>query len=58
MICAYIDKASGVVLNLIIASPTDPVPEDIILIEVPEGTSVSLGWVWNGSIFINPEAPV
>jgi hypothetical protein len=58
MICAYIDKASGVVLNLIIASPTDPVPKDIILIEVPENMSVSLGWIWDGFIFINPEVPV
>jgi hypothetical protein len=57
MICAYVDKATGLVLNTIVAVSTDPVPEHIILIEIPEGSMASIGWTWDGVQFIDPNPP-
>jgi hypothetical protein len=52
--CAVVQLSDSVVVNMIIAEPTDPAPEGCELILVPPGMPCSTGWVWNGTEFINP----
>jgi hypothetical protein len=59
--CAYINTKTGLVENLIIASPHDPVDEGYILIPDPP-REVVIGDKWNGKEFelplgITPPAP-
>jgi hypothetical protein len=50
--CAVIDQNS-VVVNLIVAEPTDPPPEGCTLIEIPH---CDIGYVWDGVQFNPPSS--
>ena len=50
--CAVIDS-NNIVVNLIVAEPTDTPPEGCTLIEIP---ACDIGWVWNGTRFNPPGA--
>ena len=59
--CAVCQLSDGLVINMIIADPTDPCPyEDCQLIETPDinGVSAQIGWYWNGTDFIDPNPPL
>jgi hypothetical protein len=58
MRCACVDKATGLVINTIVAELTDPAPDHTYFIEIPEGVIASIGWTWNGTQFIDPNPPV
>lgn len=51
--CAVIDLSS-IVCNVIIAIPTDIPPLDCRLVEIMNGQSCDIGWLWDGTNFINP----
>ena len=51
--CAVLDK-DNVVVNIIVADPTDPPPEGHILVLVNEDEFVDIGLVYNGVTF-NPQ---
>jgi len=58
--CAVIDS-SNTVVNIIVAEPTDPCPyPDCQLIVTPDadGNDAQIGWIWNGTDFIDPNPPV
>jgi hypothetical protein len=51
--CAVIDLASGKVINLIVAEPTDPIDDGMILqASPPDG--VEIGTPWDGTNFVLP----
>ena len=51
--CAVVN-ADNVAVNLIIADPAGLAPDGCILIEVQPGQNFDIGWIWDGSIFVNP----
>jgi hypothetical protein len=51
--CAVLDK-NNVVVNIIVADPTDPPPEGHILVLVNDGEFVDINCVYNGVTF-NPQ---
>lgn len=55
---AYVDKATGIVLNTIVADSNYQVPEDKLLILIPEGIMCNIGWFWDGASFIDPNPPI
>lgn len=57
MQCAVVLIATGEVINVIVAEPTDPAPDNCELIAIPEGQPVSIGWYWDGAEFVNPNPP-
>jgi hypothetical protein len=50
--CAVVD-ARNIVINLIVAEPTDAPPEGCTLVEIP---ACDIGWVWDGQRFNPPES--
>ena len=50
--CAVVD-ANGVVVNTIVAEPTDVPPEGCTLVEIP---FCSIGYIWDGKRFNPPQA--
>lgn len=48
--CAVIDS-NNVVINLIVAEPTDPAPEGCTLVEIP---ICDIGYIWDGQKFKPP----
>ena len=56
--CAVCQLSNGLVINLIIAEPTDPAPDGCQLVITPDSTGYSpnIGDTWNGSVFI-PQVP-
>ena len=50
--CAVINE-ENVVVNLIVAEPTDPPPEGCTLIEIP---FCDIGYTWDGTRFNPPQA--
>ena len=60
-ICAVCQLSDGLVINIIVAEPTDPCPyPDCELIETPDvhGVNAQIGWYWNGTDFIDPNPPL
>ena len=57
-ICAVCRLDNGLVINLIVAEPTDPAPYGCQLIElIPDekgNFKCSTAWTWNGTEFIDP----
>ncbi len=51
--CAVVQLSDGVVINKIVAEPTDLPPMDCQLILIDE-VMCDIGWTWNGVEFINP----
>jgi hypothetical protein len=54
MRCAVVLIATGEVINIIVAEPTDPAPDDCELIALPDDSPADIGWYWDGSEFIDP----
>jgi hypothetical protein len=60
MNCAVVD-AQNIVINVIVADPSvDPAPEGCILVGLPDGSSVTFGWVYDPATgqFSNPNLPM
>ena len=55
--CAVCQLSDGLVINLIVAEPTDPAPIDCQLIVSPDsfGNYAQIGGTWNGTQFL-PES--
>ena len=53
-ICAVCRLDNGLVINVIMAEPTDPAPYGCQLIEVPDGVHSGIAWTWDGTQFIDP----
>lgn len=51
--CAVIQISDNVVINKIVAEPTDLAPDNTYLIQY-DGLNCDVGWVWNGVEFVNP----
>jgi hypothetical protein len=51
MNCAVIDS-NGVIVNIIVAEPTDTPPEGCTLVELP---TYDIGYIWDGERFIPPQ---
>lgn len=56
--CAVVQLLDFVVVNIIVADPTDPAPNECELIEIQPGISCDIGWIWNGTQFIPPTTGV
>jgi hypothetical protein len=50
--CAVVDS-NNVVINIIVADPTDTPPEECTLVEIP---ICSIGYTWDGTRFNAPQA--
>lgn len=49
--CAVCQLADGLVINVIIALPSDLPPDDCELVEVMIGQACDIGWVYDGAGF-------
>lgn len=53
--CAVIDEATGDILNIIVASPTDQAFPGTRLVAIPGGSSVGLAWRYTDTFgFVSP----
>ena len=50
--CAVCQLSDGLVINIIIATPTDPAPDECQIIEIMSEQSCGIGWYWNGTEFV------
>lgn len=57
-VCAECQLSDGLVINVIVAEPTDPAPDSTQLIETPDadGNNAEINGTWNGTNFL--PAPV
>jgi hypothetical protein len=51
--CAVVQLSDGLVVNKIVAEPTDLAPDGCQLIAIDD-VSCDIGWTWNGAEFIGP----
>lgn len=61
MKCALVNQATNIVDNVVIADPAvDPAPPGQLLIGLPDGSLVAVGWIYNPETgeFTNPNPPV
>lgn len=56
--CAVCRLSDGLVMNIIIANPSDPAPDGCQLVEVMTGQPCNIGWYWNGQTFVDPFPPM
>jgi hypothetical protein len=58
--CAVCQLSDGLVINLIVAEPTDSAPNNCELIVSPDlsGNDANIDYIWNGTIFVNPNPPI
>lgn len=54
MICAVCQLSDDLVINIIVASPSDLASDGCQLIEITEDQLCSIGSYWNGSTFDPP----
>jgi hypothetical protein len=52
--CAVCQLIDGLIINIIIASPTDPAPDGCQLVVTPDadGNNADIGGTWNGTVFL------
>lgn len=55
--CAVVQLSDGVVINKIVAEPTDLPPMGCQLVLIDD-VMCDIGWVWDGAAFIPAEAPI
>ena len=55
---AVIRNEDNVVDNLILGDETTPAPLDHYLIEITEDLWANIGFIWDGTQFIDPNPPV
>lgn len=58
MRCAVVDLATSEVVNVIVAQQDDPAPEGCILVDIPDDSPVSIGWLYVDGVFIAPSDTV
>jgi hypothetical protein len=58
--CAVCQLSDGLVINIIVADPTDPCADGCQLIVTPTetGSYANIGFTWNGTEFINPNPTI
>lgn len=57
-ICAVVDLNTNIVVNTIVAEPTDLAPANSILVEIGEGVSAGIGYSWSQiEGFVAPAEP-
>ena len=59
--CAVCQLSDGLVINLIVADPTDSCPyPDCQLIATPDvnGVDAQIGWIWDGSTFVDQNSQI
>ena len=52
--CAVCQLTDGLVVNIIVAVPTDPAQEGCELVEVMSDQPCGIGWYWDGVNFNPP----
>jgi hypothetical protein len=53
--CAVCQLSDGLVVNIIVAEPTDPYPQQgcqLIVTPDQDGNNANIGWIWNGTDFV------
>jgi len=56
--CAVCLLSDGLVINIIVAVPSDLPPDGCQLIEVMNGMLCDMGWTWDGTQFNPPPVVV
>jgi hypothetical protein len=56
--CAVVQLSNSMVVNLIVAEPTDSSPDGCELILVPTDVPCDIGWTWDGTQFVPSDAGV
>lgn len=56
--CAVCQLSDGLVVNIIIAVPSDLPPQDCQLVEIMNEQQCDIGWYYNGTEFINPNPQI
>lgn len=59
MQCAVIQYSDNVVINIIVADPTDPAPDGCFLIGLSDGEPCGIGWIYDPATgtFTDPNPP-
>ena len=52
---AVVRLEDNVVVNIIVAPPTEPAQEGCYLVDVSDGKFCNIGWVWDGTTFYDPD---
>lgn len=52
--CAVCQLSDGLVVNIIIALPSDLPPDGCQLVEIMNDQPCDFGWFWNGTEFVPP----
>lgn len=55
--CAVVQLSDGLVVNIIMAVPSDLAPDGCELIEIVDGQMCDIGWYWDGAQFVSPNPP-
>lgn len=55
-ICAVVNIIDNIVINKIVAEPTEPSQDGTYLIPC-DNVMCDIGWIWNGVEFIDPNPP-
>lgn len=55
--CAVVQLLDGLVINIIVAMPSNEPQISCELIEIASGEPCNIGWYWTGSAFIDPFPP-
>lgn len=50
--CAVVQLSDGLVVNIIVAEPTDLAPDNCFLVLVD--SPCDIGWTWDGTQFVAP----
>lgn len=57
LVCAVIDPATNVVVNMIVANEGDEAPAGTFLVPSPPDF-VAIGTMWDGANFVEPPPPI
>ena len=59
MQCAVVQDSDNVVVNIIVADPTDPAPIGCFLVGLADGQYCGIGWIYDPGTgtFIDPNPP-
>lgn len=55
--CAVCQLTDGLVVNVVMADPTDLAPDACQLVEILDGVMCDIGWTYDGVTFIAPTPP-
>jgi hypothetical protein len=55
--CAVCQLSDGLVVNIIMAVPSDPAQDGCQLVEVMNDQPCDIGWYWDGATFVDPNPP-